>query len=89
MDLSITKKAGITQAEFAWLVGVSRVTANRWLRTKTVHPMAVEKVTKVVAAIAAALDDAKFPLPGNLPTEKWKYGPVRPAVKALIDTYLN
>lgn len=34
MDFSVIKKSGITQQEFAELVGVGRVTVNLWVRGK-------------------------------------------------------
>jgi len=62
MDFSLIKKSGITQQEFAELVGVGRVTVNLWVRGK------MKPNTEVQATVLWHLDMLDHALEnGDLP----------------------
>jgi len=63
MDFEVVKKAGLRQTEFAKLCGVSRVTANSWLRGKMKpHRLLQLSVAKRLDLIAEALIVGDLPL---------------------------
>ncbi len=66
MDFSAIASAGLTQAEFAKLVGVSRVTVNTWVRGK-MHPhhFISDKVDAALARLRKATRAGTLPLRGT------------------------
>ena len=63
MDFSVIQKAGITQREFATIVGVSRVTANMWSRGKmNPHRLIKHNVERCVARIGWLVETGQLPL---------------------------
>lgn len=68
MDYSLIEKAGMTQAEFAELVGVTRTTVNHWVRGK-MNPNRYLKahVSSIMEGIAAAVTAGELPLSGKVP----------------------
>lgn len=87
MDFSVINKAGLTQGELAWLCGVSRVTANKWLNGKGVHFLLEAQVSKTLNAVSAAIDHEILP---NLdePQPVPKYGMVRTTLKQKLAPFL-
>ena len=64
--LTVLEDTGITQREFADLVGVTRVTVNRWVAGLSSPSPAIDRVVRdVVFVLSVALDEEW--LPGNLP----------------------
>ena len=62
-DFTIVARAGLTQKEFATLTGVSRVTANLWVRGKMrPHRYLTTKAARVVSTLEKALVCATLPL---------------------------
>lgn len=64
MNFDIVKRAGVTQAQFAGLVGVSRITVNTWLKGHF-NPQARlrGRVRKALDLLAKAIDDGQLPVP--------------------------
>lgn len=63
MDFDILFDAGITQGEFAQIVGVSRVTVNMWSKGKTIpNRFRERKIQRVLAAVKSALGAKKLPI---------------------------
>lgn len=63
IDFSILEKAGISQAEFADLCGVSRVTVNLWVKGKMQpHRYLRHTVARVTEDIQVALDAGRLPV---------------------------
>lgn len=77
MDFSPVRKALLTQGEFATLVGVSRVTANTWLKPtgkvrqphRLIQAVVLHRVQQVQEALAV----------GHLPVPGWVERPEREA----------
>lgn len=68
MDFEIIRKAGLQQAEFAELAGVSRETVNTWARGKMApHRYIKPKVATLLKLVAQAVEHEKLPLPKELP----------------------
>lgn len=66
-DFTIVTRAGLTQKEFAALTGVSRVTANMWVRGKMKpHRYLKTKAARVVSTLEKAVADATLPLPKEI-----------------------
>lgn len=66
MQFENIKAAGLTQQEFAALVGSSRVTVNLWVNgTNMPHRYIREKLTEVLTALGAAVAEEKLPLPAS------------------------
>ena len=63
MDYRVIIKAGITQSEFGKLMGVSRVTANRWMRGHEPYRLVHDQIVDMLARIEEAVEDNKLPLP--------------------------
>ena len=62
-DFTIVARAGLTQKEFAALTGVSRATANLWVRGKmNPHRYIKSKAARVVSTLEKAILDATLPL---------------------------
>lgn len=56
MNFAVIAEAGITQAQFGALVGVTRVTVNTWVTGKFgPRPAARDRVLKALGLIAAAI----------------------------------
>lgn len=69
MDFEPVRKARLTQGEFAKLVGVSRVTANTWLRESNPanpHRLLQFTVATQLQRIAEAVAVGMLPLPGTV-----------------------
>jgi transcriptional regulator with XRE-family HTH domain len=63
---SVMQQAGITQREFAELIGVSRVTVNRWVAGASKPSPAIHRVlSKVLIVLGVAINEGK--LPANIP----------------------
>ena len=63
-DFTIVARAGLTQKEFATLTGVSRVTANLWVRGKMrPHRYLKIKAARVVSTLEKAIAIETLPLP--------------------------
>ena len=68
-DFTIVARAGLTQKEFATLTGVSRVTANLWVRGKMrPHRYLKTKAARVVSTLEKAVASAALPLPKEIKT---------------------
>ena len=66
-DFTIVARAGLTQKEFATLTGVSRVTANLWVRGKMrPHRYLKIKTARVVRALEKAVASETLPLPKGI-----------------------
>lgn len=68
LDFTVVARAGLTQAEFASLVGVTRATACLWVRGK-MNPNRYIKdhVAAVVASLERAIAAGQLPLPHSTP----------------------
>lgn len=64
--VSVLESSGITQREFADLVGVTRVTVNRWVAGLSAPSPAIDRVVHDVAFILSLAVSEGW-LPGNLP----------------------
>lgn len=64
--LTVIDEAQITQRELAQMVGVSRVTVNRWVRGLAVPSPAIERLLRDVCFVLDVAI-AEQMLPGNLP----------------------
>jgi transcriptional regulator with XRE-family HTH domain len=63
MDFRLLIKAGISQGEFAKLVGSSRVMVNYWIHGKAEpHPVVRDRVEGLLQQIAQAIDADALPL---------------------------
>lgn len=79
MDFTVIARAKLTQREFAALVGVSRVTANMWVRAKmSPHRYIRAKIATVLSHLEAALQRGDLPL--NDAREKERTTALRVAV---------
>lgn len=68
MDFTTISRAGLTQREFADLVGVSRVTTNMWVTGKMApHRFIKDNVEAVLLALNTAIENDQFPLPKSVP----------------------
>jgi DNA-binding XRE family transcriptional regulator len=66
-DFSVLAKAGLTQDDFAKLVGVSRVSVNMWMRGKVKpHTLVHDKITKLLVSVEYAVDNGFLPLQERL-----------------------
>lgn len=82
MDFTIIKRAGMSQLEFATLVGVNRVTANLWVRGKmSPHRFISQKIAQVIEAMQSAIDHQELPISADTPKLK-RMQLIRGAVKA-------
>lgn len=70
-DFGIIAKAGMTQVEYSQLVGVSRVTANMWVRGKMrPHRLLADRIQSNLESIRAAIIGGKLPLSTSVPKHK-------------------
>lgn len=68
MDFTLIKRAGLTQREFSLLCGVSRVTANLWVRSKMApHRLHEDRIATVLGSMGDAVEHARLPLPASVP----------------------
>ena len=66
-DFTIVARAGLTQKEFAALTGVSRATANLWVRGKmSPHRYIKTQAARVVSTLEKAIVDETLPLPKDV-----------------------
>lgn len=64
MDFSVIDRAGVTQGQFATVVGVERVTVNTWVRAKfRPRGIARARVSKLLALLAEAIEAGTLPVP--------------------------
>lgn len=90
MDFSIVEKAGLTQGEFAWLCGVSRVTANKWLHGGAVHPLLKSPTATMLDRIRKAVEKSALPLAYDAEAKAVpKYGRVRNGLKSAVGISSN
>lgn len=67
MDFAVIAAAGLTQAEFAEVAGVSRITVNSWVRGKMrPHRYIKLDVEALLVKIEAALHNKVLPLAANI-----------------------
>jgi DNA-binding XRE family transcriptional regulator len=67
MDFSIVSKAGISQTDFAKIIGVSRVSVCKWMTGKTKpHHLHNRRISQLLAAIELAVKDEDLPLPAGI-----------------------
>lgn len=86
MDFRLLIKAGIRQGEFAKLVGVSRVTVNKWsLYAGGVSPAHADTVERTLNKIEAAIKADDLPLTQGL-TQKHRMEKLRAILADNIDT---
>ncbi len=65
-EFVIIERAGLTQGEFAELIGVSRNTVNLWMNgPRRPHFLLRRRVDKALELLKKAVDDAR--LPGAMP----------------------
>lgn len=68
-DFTIVTRAGLTQQEFAYLAGVSRATANMWIRGKMKpHRYLQTKAARVMGALERAVEESLLPVPSSVKT---------------------
>lgn len=80
-DFTILKDAGVTQAEFGTLVGVSRVSVNKWAKGTPISKKHKQKTAAWLKLIAVAVQTDKLPLQSKVPNRD-------EAIKAvLVDIY--
>lgn len=62
-DFTVVARAGLTQAEFAMIAGVSRVSANMWIRGKiTPHKYSETKIESILVQLENAIKHKLLPL---------------------------
>lgn len=70
MDFGVIANAGLTQAQFASLVGVSRVTVNTWIKGHYRPGNAVRgRVIRALELIKQAFADGKLPINATIQDE--------------------
>lgn len=68
MDFTLIDKAGITQAEFAEMIGITRTTVNMWVKGKMRPNRYIRGfVGAVLASMEAAVQAGELPLTGKVP----------------------
>lgn len=66
-DFSILGRAGLTQAQFADLVGVSRITVNTWVRKRfNPHPTLRPRVHAALKELRAQVRAGELPITTNV-----------------------
>lgn len=84
MDFTVIARAGLTQQEFAGLVGVGRVTANTWVRGKmSPHQFIRAKIAAVLTHLESAIEHKDLPLSAAVPPAGRMAG-IRAAVKDAV-----
>lgn len=67
MDFSIVTKAGISQVNFAKVIGVSRVSVCKWMTGKaSPHLLHARRIKQLLSAIELAVEDGDLPLPAGM-----------------------
>ena len=62
MDFSIIDRGGVTQGQFAKLVGVSRITVNTWVKGHfQPRPVVRHRVSTALRLIAKAIEAGSLP----------------------------
>lgn len=61
MDFETIARAGLTQKQFALMVGVDRVTVNTWVRGRR-KPLAPARVTAALRVLQRAIDRGDLPI---------------------------
>lgn len=63
IDFTPMTTARVTQAEFAVLAGVSRVTVNNWMHKRLgVHEARAPRITRLLSVLANAVAQERLPL---------------------------
>lgn len=89
LKTEVFTRAKLTQGEIAWMCKVTRATANAWMNGKGVGPKSRPRVTRITAALEAALADEALPLPPDATAVKTaSYGLVRSALAGTIKAHL-
>lgn len=86
LDFSIIDKAGLTQGEFAEMLGVSRVTVNHWVNGAKPSPYLTKTCGALLQQLKAALEQQL--LPGPLlehPPNQFNKEERRAALNAALD----
>lgn len=82
MDFTVIERAGITQAQFGELVGVSRVTVNTWVKKKFQPRAGLRaRVALAIRALNHAVRHGYLPVPESDHEER-----VKAALKKVADT---
>lgn len=64
MDFSLIDRAGVSQGQFAQLVGVSRITVNTWVKARFKPRGSIRvRVIKLLSLLEAAITDGRLPVP--------------------------
>lgn len=64
MDFTVIERAGITQQQFADLVGVSRVTVYTWLHNRfKPRPAMRARVERALQLLSSAINSQQLPVP--------------------------
>lgn len=64
MDFAVIEQAGISQGQFASLVGVSRITVNTWVRGRfSPRPDIARRAGKVLDLVLSAVQSGRLPVP--------------------------
>lgn len=85
MDFSIIDRGGVTQGQFAKLVGVSRITVNTWVKGHfQPRPTIRHRVAQALKLIAKAIESGKLPAVAVRRTEATDR--VLDRIRAAVDT---
>lgn len=69
MDFEVINRAGLKQAHFAKIIGVSRVTVCKWMTGKvSPHLLHARRIEQLLAALELAVEDGDLPLPAGMET---------------------
>lgn len=61
-DFTLIERAGLTQQDFAELLGVARPTVNRWVNGQTPHMMVRKRVAALLKLLESKIDAGKLPV---------------------------
>jgi transcriptional regulator with XRE-family HTH domain len=71
MDFTILTRAGVTQGQFAELVGVSRPTVNTWVKGRwSPGPRHKHRAEKALRLIAEAIERGVLPAPTAIAADR-------------------
>ena len=85
MDFSVIDRAGVTQGQFAAIIGVERVTVNTWVRAKFRPRGAMRsRVARLLDLLAEAVEAGKLPIP--VPDRRAATDAVLASLRAALDT---
>jgi len=65
IDFSTLTEAGVSQGDFAYLCGVSRVTVNLWIKGNPPNRFLRDKVLDILSYIQRAVAGGSLPLTGK------------------------